>query len=128
MGKLGIANSWTIVLLSCLLLALWIFRQLLDVRRSLAISDNAANLICLLTLLSLLMVQNVTYPLSDICYFGASAISVPWSARRFSTPLHAIQRSHFSETGHTAERDERHQVPDERVGRDDGEPTRFQIA
>lgn len=76
MGKLGIANSWTIVLLNCLLLALGSFASYFVLRRSLTISDNAAKLICLLTLLSFLIVRNVTYPLSDICYFGASAICV----------------------------------------------------
>lgn len=73
LGKLGIANSWTIVALNCFLLAIGSYASYFALRRSLELSDNSTKLICLLSLLSFLMVRNVTYPLSDISFFGASA-------------------------------------------------------
>ena len=42
------------------------------VRDSFGFSSEVAQFISLLTLLSFLMIRNVTYPLSDICFFGAS--------------------------------------------------------
>jgi hypothetical protein len=72
LAQFGIANSWTIVALNCLLLSIGCCASYYLLRDSLGLSPNAAQFLCLLTLASMLMVRNVTYPLSDICFFGTS--------------------------------------------------------
>jgi hypothetical protein len=76
MGKMGIANSWTIVALNCVFLGVGCWVSYFILRDSMALSREAAQIVCLLTLLSFLMVRNVTYPLSDVCFFGASTTCV----------------------------------------------------
>ncbi len=46
--------------------------KLFAVRESFGFSWKTAQLIIVLTLLSFVMIRNVAYPLSDICFFGAS--------------------------------------------------------
>ena len=74
LAKAGMGNSWAIVALNCLLLGVGCWVCYLLLRRSLQLKGEVAQLICLLTLLSSVMVRNVTYPLSDISYFCASSI------------------------------------------------------
>jgi hypothetical protein len=76
LGKFGLANSWTIVGLNCLLLGVGCWASYFGLREALALSSRAAKTFCVLTLLSFLMVRNVTYPLSDICFFGAASVCV----------------------------------------------------
>ncbi len=73
LAKAGIGNSVAIVALNCLLLGIGCWASYFVLRDSFGFSCEVAELISLLTLLSFLMVRNVTYPLSDICFFGASA-------------------------------------------------------
>jgi len=71
-AKAGLANSWAIVALNCLLLAIGCWAAYFVLRDSFEFSLEVAQLISLFTLLSFLMVRNVTYPLSDVCFFGVS--------------------------------------------------------
>jgi hypothetical protein len=70
--KAGVGRSWAIVALNCLLLGIGCWASYFLLRGSFGFQVEAAQLICLLTLLSFVMVKHVTYPLSDICFFGAS--------------------------------------------------------
>jgi hypothetical protein len=72
LAKAGIGKSWAIVALNCFLLGVGSVASYLALRDSFEFSCEVAQFISLLTLLSFLMVRNVTYPLSDICFFGAS--------------------------------------------------------
>lgn len=72
LAKAGVGKSWAIVALNCLLLGIGCWASYFLLRHSFGLEAETARLICLLTLLSFVMVRNVTYPLSDICYFGAS--------------------------------------------------------
>lgn len=72
LAKAGIGKSWAIVALNCLLLGIGCWSSYFVLRSSFGIEATAAEIICLLTLLSFVMVKHVTYPLSDICFFGAS--------------------------------------------------------
>ena len=72
LAKAGIGKSWAIVALNCFLLGVGSVASYLVLRDSFEFSCEVAQFISLLTLLSFLMVRNVTYPLSDICFFGAS--------------------------------------------------------
>ena len=74
LAKAGIAKSWAIVALNCLLLGVGCWVGYVVLRRSLQLKGEVAQLICLFTLLSSVTVRNVTYPLSDISYFCASSI------------------------------------------------------
>jgi hypothetical protein len=68
----GVGRSWAIVALNCLLLGIGCWASYFLLRISFGFQVETAQLICLLTLLSFVMVKHVTYPLSDICFFGAS--------------------------------------------------------
>jgi hypothetical protein len=70
--KAGIGKSWAIVALNCLLLGIGCWASYYVLRRSFAMDAGSAQIICLLTFLSFAMVKHVTYPLSDISFFGAS--------------------------------------------------------
>jgi hypothetical protein len=70
--KAGIGKSWAIVALNCLLLGIGCWSSYYLLRGSFGFEAGAAEVICLLTLLSFVMVKHVTYPLSDVCFFGAS--------------------------------------------------------
>ena len=70
--KAGIGKSWAIVALNCLLLGIGCWSSYFVLRSSFGFEAEAAEIICLLTLLSFVMVKHVTYPLSDVCFFGAS--------------------------------------------------------
>jgi hypothetical protein len=70
--KAGIGKSWAIVALNCLLLGIGCWSSYYVLRSSFGFEAGAAKVICLLTLLSFVMVKHVTYPLSDVCFFGAS--------------------------------------------------------
>jgi hypothetical protein len=70
--KAGIGKSWAIVALNCLLLGIGCWSSYYVLRSSFGFEAGAAEAICLLTLLSFVMVKHVTYPLSDVCFFGAS--------------------------------------------------------
>jgi ABC-type multidrug transport system fused ATPase/permease subunit len=70
--KAGVGRTWAIVALNCLLLGIGCWASYFLLRISFGFQVEAAQLICLLTLLSFVMVKHVTYPLSDICFFGAS--------------------------------------------------------
>ena len=70
--KGGIGKSWAIVALNCLLLGIGCWASYFVLRSSFAFEDGPAQVLCLLTLLSFVMVKHVTYPLSDVCFFGAS--------------------------------------------------------
>lgn len=70
--KAGIGKSWAIVALNCLLLGTGCWVSYFVLRSSFGFGAGAAEIICLLTLLSFVMVKHVTQPLSDICFFGAS--------------------------------------------------------
>jgi len=70
--KAGIGKSWAIVALNCLLLGIGCWSSYYILRSSFGFEAAVAKIICLLTLLSFVMVKHVTYPLSDVCFFGAS--------------------------------------------------------
>jgi hypothetical protein len=70
--KAGIGTSWAIVALNCLLLGIGCWASYGVLRRCFGFEAGAAQVICLLTLLSFVMVKHVTHPLSDICFFGVS--------------------------------------------------------
>jgi hypothetical protein len=70
--KAGIGKSWAIVALNCLLLGIGCWASYFVLRRSFAFEAATAEILCLLTLLSFVMVKHVTYPLSDVPFFGAS--------------------------------------------------------
>lgn len=72
--KVGLGTSWAIVALNCLLLGVGCWVSYFLLRHSFGFEVETARLMCLLTLLSFVMVRNVTYPLSDISYFGASCV------------------------------------------------------
>lgn len=72
LSKIGLGTSWAIVGLNCIFLGVGIWAAYFVLRHSFEFSDITAQLISLGTLLSLVMIRNVTYPLSDICFFGAS--------------------------------------------------------
>lgn len=72
MAKAGIGKSWAIVALNCLLLGIGCWSSYYVLRSSFGFEAATAEVICLLTLLSFVMVKHVTYPLSDVCFFGAS--------------------------------------------------------
>jgi hypothetical protein len=73
LAKAGVGRSWAIVALNCLLLGIGCWASYFLLRISFGFQLEAAQLICLLTLLSFVMIKHVTYPLSDICFFGASS-------------------------------------------------------
>jgi hypothetical protein len=70
--KAGIGKSWAFVALNCLLLGIGCWSSYYVMRISFRFEDGAAQVVCLLTLLSFVMVKHVTYPLSDVPFFGAS--------------------------------------------------------
>jgi hypothetical protein len=70
--KAGIGKSWAIVALNCLLPGIGCWSSYFVLRSSFGFEAVTAEIICLLTLLSFVMVKHVTYPLSDVCFFGAS--------------------------------------------------------
>jgi hypothetical protein len=70
--KAGIGKSWAIVALNCFLLGIGCWSSYFVLRSSFGFDAISAEIICLLTLLSFVMVKHVTYPLSDICFFGTS--------------------------------------------------------
>ncbi len=72
LAKLGLGTSWAIVGLNCLLLGVGCWASYHVLRRSFEFSAQTAQIICLFTLLSFVMVRNVGYPLSDVSYFGLS--------------------------------------------------------
>jgi len=76
LAKAGAGYSWAIVALNCVLLGVGCWASYLLLRRSLQIETEVAQFMCLMTLLSSVMIRNVTYPLSDISYFAASSICV----------------------------------------------------
>jgi hypothetical protein len=72
LAKSGIGTSWAIVALNCFFLGVGCVASYFVLRDSFGFSPQVAQFISLLTLLSFLMIRNVTYPLSDICFFGMS--------------------------------------------------------
>jgi hypothetical protein len=71
LAKVGIGKSWAVVALNCLLLGVGSVASYFVLRDSFEFSCEVAQFISLLTLLSFLMVRNVTYPLGDLCFLGA---------------------------------------------------------
>jgi hypothetical protein len=72
LAKAGMGKSWAIVAMNCFLLGIGCWSSYYILRRSFGFDAATAEIICLLTLLSFVMVKHVTYPLSDVCFFGAS--------------------------------------------------------
>jgi len=72
LSKLGLGSSWAIVALNCLMLGTGTWAGYFVLRAYFGFSSQVAQVISLLTLFSYLMVRNVTYPLSDVSYFGLS--------------------------------------------------------
>jgi hypothetical protein len=72
LAKAGLANSWAIVSLNCLLLGIGCWASYFILRTSFGLDSATAEIVCLLTLLSFVTVKHVTLPLSDISYFGFS--------------------------------------------------------
>ena len=72
LAKAGLATSWAIVALNCFLLGIGCWASYFVLRDSFGFSRDLAQSILLLTLLSFIVIRNVAYPLSDICFFGAS--------------------------------------------------------
>jgi len=74
LAKAGLGYSWAIVALNCLLVGVgcWVGYVLLC--RSLQLKAEVAQLTCLMTLLSSVMIRNVTSPVSDISYFAVSSV------------------------------------------------------
>ena len=70
--KTGLGKPWAIIALNCLLLALGCIASYLVSRDAFGLGPEASGVICLLTLLSFVMIRQVTQPLSDICFFGTS--------------------------------------------------------
>jgi hypothetical protein len=71
--KTGLGRSWAFVSLNCLFLGLGCWATYHLLRRSFCFSCELSQFLVLLTLLSFVFIRNVTYPLSDLAYFGASA-------------------------------------------------------
>ena len=72
LSKIGLGTSWAIVGMNCVFLGLGVWAGYFVLRESFGFSSYTAQLISLGTLLSFVMIRNVTYSLSDICFFGAS--------------------------------------------------------
>ncbi len=72
LAKAGVGYSWAIVALNCISLGIGCWATYFVLRDSFGFTANVSRIICLLTLLSFVMVRNATYPLSDVCFFGAS--------------------------------------------------------
>jgi hypothetical protein len=72
LAKAGLATSWAIVALNCLLLGIGCWTSYLILRRSFGFASVTAEIVCLLTLLSFVTVKHAPLPLSDISYFGFS--------------------------------------------------------
>lgn len=70
--KSGIGKSWAIVAWNCFMLGIGCWAGYYVLRRSFALDARFAQILCLLTLLSFVMVKHATYPLSDVSFFGAS--------------------------------------------------------
>jgi hypothetical protein len=73
LAKAGVANSLAIVALNCLMLGIGCWASYIIIRDCFPFSHEEAQLILLLLLLSFVMVRGITYPLSDICFFGMLA-------------------------------------------------------
>ncbi len=86
LAKMGLGTSWAIVALNCLLLGLGCWASYHVLRRSFDFSAKTAQILCLLTLLSFVMVRNTVYPLSDVIYFGLSAPCAWMQLRAEFTP------------------------------------------
>jgi len=74
LAKAGVGKSWAFVALNCLLVGVGCWIAYLLLCRSLQLKAEIAQLICLMTLLSSVMIRNLTSPLSDISYFCASFV------------------------------------------------------
>ena len=85
--KVGLGKSWAIVALNCLLLGVGCWTSYFLLVHSFGFDVLTAQLCCLLTLLSFVMVRNVTYPLSDVCYFGVSSLCLLLLIRAESSAL-----------------------------------------
>ena len=72
LAKAGVGYSWSIVALNCITLGVGCWATYFVLRESFGFSAEGSQILCLLTLLSFVMVRNATYPLSDVCFFGAS--------------------------------------------------------
>lgn len=72
LAKAGLANSWAIVALNCLLLGIGCWASYFILRKSFGFESATAEIICLLTLLSFVTIKHVPLPLSDVSYFGFS--------------------------------------------------------
>lgn len=76
LAKVGLGTSWAIVALNCFLLGIGCGASYVVLRESLGFPRDVAQCILVLTLLSFVMIRNVTYPLSDVCFFGTSVPAV----------------------------------------------------
>ncbi len=72
LDKIGLGTSLAIVALNCLALAVGSWATYGALRISFGFSRETSRMLTLLTPMSFVMVRNVTYPLSDICFFGAA--------------------------------------------------------
>ena len=72
--KMGMGKPWAIVALNCFFLALGCLATYLISRKAFELKKEGASLVCLLTMLSFVIVRQAAQPLSDICFFGLSAI------------------------------------------------------
>ena len=74
LAKVGLGNTWAIVALNCVALGVGCFASYAILRSSFKFSRITSQLLVLLTLLSFVVVRNITFPLSDVCFFGVSAL------------------------------------------------------
>ena len=74
--KTGLGKPWAIVALNCLFLIAGCMATYLISRQTFGLDPLPSSLICMMSLLSFVLVRQSTQPLSDICYFGASAFCV----------------------------------------------------
>lgn len=95
-GKVGVANSYAIVALNCLFLGLGCWASYFLLRDGFAFTREFAEVIVLLTLLSFVMIRNVTYPLSDICFFGLATSCLLLLLRAELNPSHRFSLLAFA--------------------------------
>jgi len=74
LAKLGIQDARAIVALNCLFLAIGCWAAYHLIRATFSFPPSTTQFVIVLTLLSFVFVRNVTYPLSDVCFFGTSTL------------------------------------------------------
>lgn len=68
----GLGSSWAFTALNCFFIALGLFVCYFIFRNHFRISQRGSLLICCFTLLSYIFVKQVTFPMSDIPFFGVA--------------------------------------------------------